>query len=211
MDEKDSEVILGILNSQNVLFLMDKKIIKPFSVPGSNLFEKYRTKLVRDQSGNDMMRVDYDPSPDSQGGRGVFGKLQQLAVGMLNFKVGDLNGNYIYSIRADHFMTTTHNFRIMDGDESRDRFSATHKMMALGRNSLVITGTDSATVLSSQYNSLNKAIEVAGPDGIKVATLHAPIISMRDRWQLDFSGESDRALVIVMVAIMSELGQKRGV
>ena len=154
------------------------------------------------------MRVDYDPSPDSQGGKGVFGKLQQLAVGMLNFKVGDLNGNYVYSIKADSLMTTTHHFRIMNGDESQELYAGTHKMMALAKESLVISGTDGTPVLNSEYRGIRKQIEVSGPDGNNVATLHAPIISMRDRWQLDFSGECERTLVIVMAAIMSELGER---
>lgn len=82
----------GKLSSQNTLFLMNNKIVKPFAIPGSNLFKNYKTKMNKDQSENDLMRVDYDPSTSSDSAKGLFAKIQQKAAGPLNFKIGDLNG-----------------------------------------------------------------------------------------------------------------------
>lgn len=81
-------------------------------------------------------------------------------------------------------------------------------MISLGKESLVISTADGSQVLSSEYRGYRKQIEVKDANGDPVATLHALIISMRDRWQLDFSGECDRALVLIMAAIMSELGER---
>lgn len=208
MGQEDLNIILETLKSQNTLYLLDKKIVRPFAVPGSMAYERYRTKIVKDLNGNDIMRVDYDMSSGSQGGKGLFNKIQQLASGLLNFKLGDLNGNYLYSIKAGSFMTVTHNFRIMNGEETQDDYAAVHRMMSLGKESLVLSNPDGAQLLSSEYRGYRKLIEVRDSSQSVVSTLHAPIISMRDRWQLDFSGECDRSLVLIMVAIMSEMGER---
>lgn len=208
MGKEELEKVIEAINTQNTLYLMDKKIIKPFDVPGSTMFEKYRTKIVRDQAGNEIMRVDYDPSGSPETGKGLLGKIQQLAIGLLNFKLGDLSGNYLYSIKAGSLMTVTHNFRIMNGEETQDDYAAVHKMMSLGKESLIVSRFDGPQILSSEYRGYRKLIEVMDSNGLVVSTLHAPIISMRDRWQLDFSGDCDRTLVLIMVAIMSEMGER---
>lgn len=200
--------ISGNINAENTLYLMDKKIIKPFTILGSMLYEKYRTKIVKDQAGNDLMRIDYDPSANPPTTSGLFAKMQQMVTGLLSFKIGDVNGNYSYSVKAQNFMTTTHSFRILDGQESQDRYSAIHKMMSLGKESLVISMMDGSPILSSVYRGYRKLINVTDSNHSIVATLHAPIISMRDRWKLDFNGECDRQLVLIMTGIMSELGER---
>ncbi len=207
MEQRDFKDLLGMLNSQSTLFLMDQKILKPYAVPGTMTYSKYRTKIIRDQSGNEVMRIDYDPTTGSSG-KGLLGKLQQMAVGLLNFKVGDLDGNYLYSVRADSFMTTTHHFHIFDGEESDEKYSAVHKMMNLAKESLVVSSNDGTPVLTTEYRGYRKFIELKDGSGVPVGELHAPIVSMRDRWQLNFNGDCDRSLALVMVAIMSELGQR---
>ena len=209
MSQDNFDELLSTLNQQSTLSLMDKKIIKPFNVPGTHAFENYRTKIVKDQSGNELLRVDYDPSGNSQGG-GFLAKLQQFATGMLNFKIGDLDGNYIYSVKVDKFMATTHNFSIMNGDGTEGKFTATHKLMSLGRESLVVFSMDGSPVLSTEYRGYKKFIEVTDGNGNPAAALNSPIMSttFREKWQLDFTGQCDRSLVLIMASIMSELGQR---
>ena len=207
MEQRDFKDLLGMLNSQSTLFLMDQKILKPYNVPGTMMFNKYRTKIIRDQSENEVMRIDYDSSSESTG-KGLLGKLQQMAVGMLNFKLGDLDGNYLYTVKVDSFMTTTHHFHIFNGEGSEEKYSAVHKMMSLARESLVVSSTDGNPLLSAEYRGYRKFIELKDGNGVTVGELHAPIISMRDRWQLKFNGDCERSLALVMVAIMSELGQR---
>lgn len=205
---EDLNELIGTLASQDTLYLMDNKIVKPFAIPGSDLFERYRTKIVQNQSGNDILRVDYDASTSPDSAKGLFAKIQEKAAGLLNFKVGDLNGNYLNTIKVDSFMTTTHKFQIMNGDGTQVEYQAVHRMMNLAKVSLVVTKTDGTEVLSCEYRGFRKLIEVKDSSGQLVTNLHAPIFSPRSRWQLDFTGECDRILVLIMVAIISELGDR---
>jgi hypothetical protein len=78
----------------------------------------------------------------------------------------------------------------------------------LALTSLEVTDPDGNVLLKSEYRGYRKLIEVLDQDGNITANLHAPIISMRDRWKLEFMENSDRLLVLIMSAIMSEMGNR---
>ena len=93
--------------------MMDQKIVKPFigSVPIN--YEKYRTKIVRDENDTEVLRIDYDPSPGNsqQGGGGLMNRIAQMVEGLFNFKIGDLSGNLVYSIKSLNFMHKSMTFQ----------------------------------------------------------------------------------------------------
>lgn len=190
--------------------MMDQKIVKPFigSVPIN--YEKYRTKIVRDENDTEVLRIDYDPSPGNsqQGGGGLMNRIAQMVEGLFNFKIGDLSGNYVYSIKSLNFMHKKHDFSIMNGDESEEKFKAFHYLMNLAKEKVEVTDTNSNILLRSEYRGFRKTIEVQDNNNNQVALLHAPIISMRDRWKIEFNGDCDRYLVLIMAAIMSEFGER---
>ena len=192
-----------------LLYMKDQKILRPFvgTVPVN--YEKYRTKIIRDENDNEVLRIDYDPSPGNsqQGGGGLINRIAQMVQGLLNFKIGDLSGNYIYSIKSLNFMHNKHDFSIMNGDETEEKFKASHYLMNLAKEKIEVTDTNSNILLRSEYRGYRKIIEVQDNNN-QVASLHAPIISMRDRWKIEFNGDCDRYLVLIMAAIMSEMGER---
>ena len=197
------------IQGNKLLYMMDQKILRPFvgTVPVN--YEKYRTKIIRDENDNEVLRIDYDPSPGNsqQGGGGLINRIAQMVQGLLNFKIGDLSGNYIYSIKSLNFMHNKHDFSIMNGDETEEKFKASHYLMNLAKEKIEVTDTNSNILLRSEYRGYRKIIEVQDNNN-QVASLHAPIISMRDRWKIEFNGDCDRYLVLIMAAIMSEMGER---
>lgn len=197
------------IQGNKLLYMMDQKILRPFvgTVPVN--YEKYRTKIIRDENDNEVLRIDYDPSPGNsqQGGGGLINRIAQMVHGLLNFKIGDLSGNYIYSIKSLNFMHNKHDFSIMNGDETEEKFKASHYLMNLAKEKIEVTDTNSNILLRSEYRGYRKIIEVQDNNN-QVALLHAPIISMRDRWKIEFNGDCDRYLVLIMAAIMSEMGER---
>lgn len=197
------------IQGNKLLYMMDQKILRPFvgTVPVN--YEKYRTKIIRDENDNEVLRIDYDPSPGNsqQGGGGLINRIAQMVQGLLNFKIGDLFGNYIYSIKSLNFMHNKHDFSIMNGDETEEKFKASHYLMNLAKEKIEVTDTNSNILLRSEYRGYRKIIEVQDNNN-QVALLHAPIISMRDRWKIEFNGDCDRYLVLIMAAIMSEMGER---
>ena len=197
------------IQGNKLLYMMDQKILRPFvgTVPVN--YEKYRTKIIRDENDNEVLRIDYDPSPGNsqQGGGGLINRIAQMVQGLLNFKIGDLAGNYIYSIKSLNFMHNKHDFSIMNGDETEEKFKASHYLMNLAKEKIEVTDTNSNILLRSEYRGYRKIIEVQDNNN-QVALLHAPIISMRDRWKIEFNGDCDRYLVLIMAAIMSEMGER---
>ena len=197
------------IQGNKLLYMMDQKILGPFvgTVPVN--YEKYRTKIIRDENDNEVLRIDYDPSPGNsqQGGGGLINRIAQMVQGLLNFKIGDLSGNYIYSIKSLNFMHNKHDFSIMNGDETEEKFKASHYLMNLAKEKIEVTDTNSNILLRSEYRGYRKIIEVQDNNN-QVASLHAPIISMRDRWKIEFNGDCDRYLVLIMAAIMSEMGER---
>ena len=197
------------IQGNKLLYMMDQKILRPFvgTVPVN--YEKYRTKIIRDENDNEVLRIDYDPSPGNsqQGGGGLINRIAQMVQGLLNFKIGDLSGNYIYSIKSLNFMHNKHDFSIMNGDETEEKFKASHYLMNLAKEKIEVTDTNSNILLRSEYRGYRKIIEVQDNNN-QVALLHAPIISMRDRWKIEFNGDCDRYLVLIMAAIMSEMGER---
>ena len=197
------------IQGNKLLYMMDQKILRPFvgTVPVN--YEKYRTKIIRDENDNEVLRIDYDPSPGNsqQGGGGLINRIAQMVQGLLNFKIGDLSGNYIYSIKSLNFLHKKHDFSIMNGDETEEKFKASHYLMNLAKEKIEVTDTNSNILLRSEYRGYRKIIEVQDNNN-QVASLHAPIISMRDRWKIEFNGDCDRYLVLIMAAIMSEMGER---
>ena len=197
------------IQGNKLLYMMDQKILRPFvgTVPVN--YEKYRTKIIRDENDNEVLRIDYDPSPGNsqQGGGGLINRIAQMVQGLLNFKIGDLAGNYIYSIKSLNFMHNKHDFSIMNGDETEEKFKASHYLMNLAKEKIEVADTNSNVLLRSEYRGYRKIIEVQDNNN-QVALLHAPIISMRDRWKIEFNGDCDRYLVLIMAAIMSEMGER---
>lgn len=197
------------IQGNKLLYMMDQKILRPFvgTVPVN--YEKYRTKIIRDENDNEVLRIDYDPSPGNsqQGGGGLINRIAQMVQGLLNFKIGDLFGNYIYSIKSLNFMHNKHDFSIMNGDETEEKFKASHYLMNLAKEKIEVADTNSNVLLRSEYRGYRKIIEVQDNNN-QVALLHAPIISMRDRWKIEFNGDCDRYLVLIMAAIMSEMGER---
>ena len=189
--------------------MMDQKIVRPYigSVPIN--YEKYRTKIIRDENDNEVLRIDYDPSPGNsqQGGGGLMNRIAQIVEGLFNFKIGDLSGNYVYSIKSLNFMHKKHDFSIMNGDESEEKFKAFHYLMNFAKEKIEVMDTTNI-LLRSEYRGFRKTIEVQDNNNNQVALLHAPIISMRDRWKIEFNGDCDRYLVLIMAAIMSEFGER---
>ena len=96
----------------------------------------------------------------------------------------------------------------MNGDESEEKFKAFHYLMNLAKEKVEVTETNSNILLRSEYRGFRKTIEVQDNNNNQVALLHAPIISMRDRWKIEFNGDCDRYLVLIMAAIMSEFGER---
>ena len=192
-----------------LLYMKDQKILRPFVGTVPINYEKYRTKIIRDENDNEVLRIDYDPSPGNsqQGGGGLINRIAQMVQGLLNFKIGDLSGNYIYSIKSLNFMHNKHDFSIMNGDETEEKFKASHYLMNLAKEKIEVTDTNSNILLRSEYRGYRKIIEVQDNNN-QVASLHAPIISMRDRWKIEFNGDCDRYLVLIMAAIMSEMGER---
>ena len=197
------------IQGNKLLYMMDQKILRPFvgTVPVN--YEKYRTKIIRDENDNEVLRIDYDPSPGNyqQDGGGLINRIAQMVQGLLNFKIGDLAGNYIYSIKSLNFMHNKHDFSIMNGDETEEKFKASHYLMNLAKEKIEVTDTNSNILLRSEYRGYRKIIEVQDNNN-QVVLLHAPIISMRDRWKIEFNGDCDRYLVLIMAAIMSEMGER---
>ena len=197
------------IQGNKLLYMMDQKILRPFVGIVPVNYEKYRTKIIRDENDNEVLRIDYDPSPGNsqQGGGGLINRIAQMVQGLLNFKIGDLSGNYIYSIKSLNFMHNKHDFSIMNGDETEEKFKASHYLMNLAKEKIEVTDTNSNILLRSEYRGYRKIIEVQDNNN-QVALLHAPIISMRDRWKIEFNGDCDRYLVLIMAAIMSEMGER---
>ena len=197
------------IQGKKLLYMMDQKILRPFVGTVPINYEKYRTKIIRDENDNEVLRIDYDPSPGNsqQGGGGLINRIAQMVQGLLNFKIGDLSGNYIYSIKSLNFMHNKHDFSIMNGDETEEKFKASHYLMNLAKEKIEVTDTNSNILLRSEYRGYRKIIEVQDNNN-QVASLHAPIISMRDRWKIEFNGDCDRYLVLIMAAIMSEMGER---
>ncbi len=198
----------GIDNIQEnrSLYMMDQKVIRPFIENAPVNFEKYRTKMVKDENDNEILRIDYDLSNSEQSGNFI-NRIAEMAQGLLNFKIGDLSGNYIYSVKSLNFMHKKHDFSIMNGNETEERFRASHHLMNLAREKIEILDKNQNVLLSSEYRGYKKTIEIIN-NGNNVAMVHAPIISMRDRWKIDFNGDCDRYLAIIMIAIMSEMGER---
>jgi hypothetical protein len=198
------------IKESRILYMMDKKIIKPYIEGVPINFEKYRTKIVRDENDNEVLRIDYDPSPGNpqQPGGGLLNRIAQMVEGFLNFKIGDLAGNYIYSVKSLNFFHKKNDFSIMNGNETEEKFKAAHYLMNLAKEKVEVTDTGSNPVLISEYRGFRKSLEVHDSNGAQVALLHAPIVSMRDRWKLEFNGDCDRYLVLIMAAIMSEFGER---
>ena len=198
------------IQKNKTMYMMDQKIIKPFvgNVPIN--YEKYRTKIIRDENDNEVLRIDYDPSPGNfqQGVGGLMNRIAQMVEGLLNFKIGDLTGNYIYSIKSLNFMHKRHDFSVMNGDENEQKFKASHYLMNLAKEKIEVTDTDSNILLRSEYRGFRKIIEVRDNNNNEAALLHAPIISMRDRWKIEFNSNCDRYLVLIMAAIISEFGER---
>ncbi len=198
------------IQESKILYMMDKKIIKPFIEGVPIDFEKYRTKVVKDENDNEVLRIDYDPSRgNSQKAEGgLLNRIAQMVEGFLNFKIWDLAGNYIYSVKSLNFLHKKNDFSIMNGDETEEKFKAAHYLMNLAKEKVEVTDTGSNPILISEYRGFRKSIEVHDSNGAQVAMLHAPIVSMRDRWKLEFNGDCDRYLVLIMAAIMSEFGER---
>lgn len=78
-------------------------------------------------------------------------------------------------------MTTTHNFQIMNGDETQVEFQAVHKMMNLAKVSLEVTEPDGTQLLSCEFRGYKKMIEVKDSNESVVSNLYAQILSVRDR------------------------------
>jgi hypothetical protein len=188
---------------------MDQKIIKPYIGPIPINYESYRTKLIKDPDGKDLLRIDYNdnPSPIDQPARG-FAKLAQMVARLLDFRVGDLNGNFIYSVRSKNGLSNKLEFRVSNGDDTKELYTALHKMMSLAKESTSILSLDGNTILTCEFRGFKRTIEVKDMNDSVVATIHTPLISLRDKWQIDYSGECDKILVLIMVAIMSEVGNR---
>ncbi len=209
MNQEDIHKISESLIEQNTLYLMDQKIVRP-QIEGVPInFERYRTKMVKNEQDEVILTVNYDTSPDpsAEPARG-FAKIAQTLSGLLNFKIGDIGGNFFYSVTDGNLLSNTHIFKIMDGDGKNEMYSAKHKMMALAKEYIELTELDGTILLRSEYRGYKKLIEVLDKDGNITANLHAPILSMRDRWKLEFTGNADRLLVLIMAAIMSEMGNR---
>lgn len=208
MDSKDLNTITEELKSKNQLFLMDQKLLRP-QIEGVPInFEKYRSKMVKDEDDNIVLTVNYDNSPTSDQPARGFARIAQAISGLLNFKVGDNGGMFYYTVTDGNLMANTHKFRIADGDGNRDLFSAEHKFMALAKQMVEVSDLNGQVILKSEYRGYRKLIEIHDSSGNLVANLHAPIISMRDRWKMEFMGDVDRILVVIMAAIMSEMGER---
>ena len=209
MSQEELNKIKETMMGYNTLYLMDQKIVRP-QIEGIPInFERYRSKMVKNDQDAIILTVNYDTAPgaSAEPARG-FAKLAQSLAGLLNFKIGDNMGNFFYSVTNGNLLSNTHIFKIMDGKEENEIYSAKHKMMALAKESLEVMDPDGNVLLKSEYRGYRKLIEVLDRDGKVTANLHAPIISMRDRWKLELVGNSDRLLVLIMVAIMSEMGNR---
>lgn len=195
------------IQANKTIYMMDQKIIKPF-IGGSPVnYERYRTKIVRDENDSEVLRIDYDPTPGNpqQAGGGFLNRIAEMVEGLLNFKIGDLSGNYIYSIKSLNLMHKRHDFSIMNGEETEEKFKAYHYMMNLAKEKIEVTEPNTNVLLRSEYRGYRKIIEVQGSNNNQVALIHAPVISLRDRWKIEFNGDCDRYLVLIMAAIMSEI------
>jgi uncharacterized protein YxjI len=203
------EDIKSSLEGKSQLYLMDQKIIKPYVGPVPINFESYRTKLIKDSEGNDILRIDYNDNPSAidQPARG-FARIAQMVARLLDFKVADTDGNFLYSVRSKNGLSNKLEFRISNGDDSKELYSGLHKMMNLAKESTSILSLDGNLLLGCEFRGFKRTIEVKDGNGSIVATIHAPVISLRDRWQIDYNGDCDKILVLIMVAIISELGQR---
>lgn len=201
--------ISNAMMEYNTLYLMDQKILRP-QIEGIPInFEKYRAKMVKTDQDDLVLTVNYDTSPDpsAEPARG-FAKFAQSLGGLLNFTIGDNGGLFFYSVTDGNLLSNTHIFKIMDGEGKNEIYSAKHKMMALAKESLEVMELDGTMLLKSEYRGYKKLIEVLDKDGNVAANLYAPILSMRDRWKIEFTGNADRLLVLIMAAIISEMGNR---
>ncbi|MHB8361886.1 MAG: hypothetical protein ACYDAO_00455 [Thermoplasmataceae archaeon] len=208
MEKGDFEKIQKELNANNSIFLMDQKILKPFIGPIPINFEKYRTKMILDQSGNEILRVDFDPTQNSGKSGGGLREIMQSVSGILNFKINDLEGSEIYSITCDKFFTNKHELHIRYPCENTDKFIAFHKIMNFAKIYASINNPDQSLVFQCEFRGFKKTIEVKDSTENLIATLHAPIISLRDRWKIEVSSDCDRILLIILTCILSELGER---
>ena len=209
MIEDDIRKVKETMKGYNTLYLMDQKIIRPQMEGVPINFEKYRTKMVKTDQDTAILTVNYDtsPGPSAEPARG-FAKLAQSLAGLLNFKIGDIGGNFYYSVTDGNLLSNTHIFKIMNGREENEIYSAKHRMMALAKESLEVMDLNGTILLKTEYRGYRKLIEVMDQDGNLAANLYAPIISLRDRWKLEFVGDTDRLLGLIMAAIISEMGNR---
>lgn len=204
--ENDNTELTEQLRQEPSMFMMDQKILKPYLGPVPVNYERYRTKVVLNSQGQEVLRVDYDNSAPADKGSNFFQQIAQRIGGLLNFNISNMQGDVIYSVTSGKLLSKVHDFSIKDGKTGEEKYTAKHIMKNLAKEEISVMDQSGNATLNAEYRGFRKFIQVNGISG-NAANLYAPVISLRDRWKLEFFGDTDRVLTLIMAAIISELGE----